>query len=86
MLNLIIRARYIDQLFSTNIKPRYAVPEDWYIKHKVRRYGFHGTSHKYVAKEASKVLEEPLENLNLVTAHLGHGCSIAAIKGVIFLD
>ena len=60
---------------------RYAVPEDWYTSHKVRRYGFHGTSHKYVANEASKILGKSLENLDLITAHLGHGCSIAAIKG-----
>merc|ERR1711971_335633 len=65
---------------------RYAVPEDWYTSHKVRRYGFHGTSHKYVANEASKILDKPLENLDLITAHLGHGCSIAAIKNGKSLD
>jgi hypothetical protein len=65
---------------------RYAVPEDWYTSYKVRRYGFHGTSHKYVANEASKILGKSLENLDLITAHLGHGCSIAAIKNGKSLD
>ncbi|SMB95887.1 acetate kinase [Deinococcus hopiensis] len=60
---------------------RYAVPEAWYREHGVRRYGFHGTSHAYVAGEAARVLGQPLEELNLVTAHLGNGCSVAAIAG-----
>ena len=76
-----IKAKYT----NTN-QSRYAVPEDWYTSHKVRRYGFHGTSHKYVANEASKILDKPLENLDLITAHLGHGCSIAAIKNGKSLD
>ena len=76
-----IKAKYT----NTN-QYRYAVPEDWYTSHKVRRYGFHGTSHKYVANEASKILDKPLENLDLITAHLGHGCSIAAIKNGKSLD
>ena len=57
---------------------RYAVPDAWYRNHQVRRYGFHGTSHKYVAKKAAKILSQP--NLTVISAHLGHGCSIAAIK------
>ena len=65
---------------------RYALPEEWYKKHKIRRYGFHGTSHKYVALEASKLLNEPIEKVSLITAHLGHGCSLAAIKNGKSLD
>lgn len=59
---------------------RYAVPEGWYSHHGVRRYGFHGTSHAFVAAEAAKLLGKPLTEVNLVTAHLGNGCSVAAIR------
>ena len=60
---------------------RYAVPEAWYRQHGVRRYGFHGTSHAFVAAEAAQVLGRPLAELNLVTAHLGNGCSVCAVAG-----
>ncbi|MGM9322648.1 acetate kinase [Deinococcus aquaticus] len=60
---------------------RYAVPESWYRQHGVRRYGFHGTSHAFVAAGAARVLDRPLESLNLVTAHLGNGCSVCAVAG-----
>jgi acetate kinase len=59
----------------------YAVPYELYERHRVRRYGFHGTSHAYVAGEAAAVIGQPLESLQLVTAHLGNGCSACAIKG-----
>ncbi|WP_424952787.1 acetate kinase [Deinococcus sp.] len=65
---------------------RYAVPEAWYVQHAVRRYGFHGTSHAYVAQEAARILGRPLTELNLVTAHLGNGCSVAAIAGGRSID
>ncbi len=58
---------------------RYAVPDDWYEQHGVRRYGFHGTSHRYVAEECARRLERPLNELALLTAHLGAGCSATAI-------
>lgn len=58
----------------------YGVPYEWYEKYHVRKYGFHGTSHKYVAAEAAKYLGKPLEELRLITAHLGNGASLAAIK------
>jgi acetate kinase len=57
----------------------YAVPYEFYEKHKVRKYGFHGTSHKYVAQRAAAVLNKPLEDLKLVTCHLGNGASVCAI-------
>jgi acetate kinase len=60
---------------------RYAVPTEWYTQHGVRRYGFHGTSHAYVAGEAARMLGRPLSELNLVTTHLGNGCSVAAVAG-----
>ncbi len=57
----------------------YALPYEMYTKHKVRRYGFHGTSHKYVAQQAAKMLGRPLEELKIITAHLGNGSSVSAV-------
>jgi acetate kinase len=59
---------------------RYAIPEWLYREHRIRRYGFHGTSHYYVAKRAADVLGRPLETCNLITLHLGNGCSATAIR------
>ena len=59
----------------------YALPYEYYEKYKIRRYGFHGTSHKYVSKQASEMLGIPIENLRIVTCHLGNGSSITAFKG-----
>ncbi|GLE01433.1 hypothetical protein PINS_up010263 [Pythium insidiosum] len=58
----------------------YAVPYELYEQHGVRRYGFHGTSHQYVAKRAAKYLGKPLEQCRFVTCHLGNGSSMAAIR------
>lgn len=60
---------------------RYAVPESWYTEHGVRRYGFHGISHRYVAGRAAAMLGRPLEQLRIVTAHLGNGASVCAVDG-----
>jgi len=57
----------------------YAIPYEYYERHQVRRYGFHGTSHHYVAGVAARVLGKSLESLDLVTAHLGNGASVCAI-------
>ena len=65
---------------------RYPLPDALYRNHRVRRYGFHGTSHHYVAKQAAVHLEQPLEQLNLITLHLGNGCSVAAIQGGRCID
>jgi acetate kinase len=59
---------------------RYAVPEAWYQGHHVRRYGFHGTSHAWVARQAAERLQQPLTSLRLITLHLGNGASAAAIE------
>jgi acetate kinase len=59
---------------------RYALPAALYAKHHIRRYGFHGTSHLYVAKAAAQHLNTPLEQLNLITIHLGNGASMTAIE------
>ncbi|MCI9027656.1 MAG: acetate kinase, partial [Lawsonibacter sp.] len=59
----------------------YALPYEYYEKDKVRRYGFHGTSHKYVTQRAAAMLGKPLEELKLISCHLGNGSSIAAVDG-----
>lgn len=58
----------------------YAIPQEWREKYKIRRYGFHGTSHSYVAKRAAEILDRPIEALRIVTCHLGNGASISAVK------
>lgn len=58
----------------------YPLPYHYYTNNKIRRYGFHGTSHKYVALEAGKILGKPLNKLKLITLHLGNGCSACAIN------
>jgi acetate kinase len=65
---------------------RYAIPQTLYEKHHVRRYGFHGTSHDYVAKQAAMLLDQPLNELNLITLHLGNGASASAVKGGKSID
>lgn len=59
----------------------YGLPKEQYTVHKIRRYGFHGTSHGYVAKQAARELRKPIEKLKIVTCHLGNGGSIAAFEG-----
>jgi acetate kinase len=58
----------------------YALPYELYQQHNIRRYGFHGSSHYFVANEVATALKKELSDCNLITAHLGNGCSIAAIK------
>jgi len=58
----------------------YALPYELYTKYRIRRYGFHGTSHRFVTQEAARFLGRPLEELRLITCHLGNGASIAAVK------
>ena len=73
-----------DTAFHHTIPPRayhYAVPCDWYESHQVRRYGFHGTSHAYVAKQSAVFIDRPLDELNLIVLHLGNGASATAIAG-----
>jgi acetate kinase len=64
----------------------YALPYELYEKYQVRRYGFHGTSHLYVAREAARHLGRTLEETNLITLHLGNGASAAAIKNGLSVD
>ncbi len=64
----------------------YALPYEMYEKHKIRRYGFHGTSHRYVARAAAEMLRKHKYSVDLITCHLGNGCSVAAIKGGKSID
>ncbi len=59
----------------------YAIPYSLYEEHRIRRYGFHGTSHAYVSEMAAAYMKRPLDQLNLVTIHLGNGASITAVRG-----
>lgn len=59
----------------------YALPKEIYEKYGVRKYGFHGTSHKFVTLRMAEVLNKPLEEMNIITCHLGNGSSITAVKG-----
>ncbi|NKN33819.1 acetate/propionate family kinase [Marichromatium bheemlicum] len=72
-----------DTAFHQTMPPtayRYAIPEYLYTEHRIRRYGFHGTSHHYVAKRAAELLGKPLTQCNLITMHLGNGASASAIR------
>ncbi|MDP4164664.1 MAG: acetate kinase, partial [Bacillota bacterium] len=64
----------------------YAIPYEYYEKYGIRKYGFHGTSHKYVSERAADLLGRPLEQLRLISCHLGNGASIAAIEAGKSLD
>ncbi|MEW6507315.1 MAG: acetate kinase [Bacteroidota bacterium] len=71
-----------DTSFHVKMPPHaflYGIPYELYKKYKIRRYGFHGTSHRYVSLRASLMLNRPYEELKIITAHLGNGCSMAAI-------
>ncbi len=73
-----------DTAFHQTIPPKahlYGLPYALYKKLRIRRYGFHGTSHNYVVHRASEILKKPLEKLKIITCHLGNGASIAAIDG-----
>ncbi|HTX29472.1 MAG TPA: acetate kinase [Streptosporangiaceae bacterium] len=78
-----------DTAFHQTMPPRafrYAVPQDWYTTHQVRRYGFHGTSYRYVTGQTAVMLDRPLEQLRLVAAHLGNGCSAVAVRDGASVD
>ncbi|AGK55200.1 acetate kinase [Bacillus sp. 1NLA3E] len=64
----------------------YSLPYEYYEKYGIRKYGFHGTSHKYVSERAAEMLGRPVEHLRLVSCHLGNGASIAAIEGGKSID
>jgi len=72
-----------DTAFHQTMPPQayvYAIPYELYTKYRIRRYGFHGTSHRFVAQEAARFLGRPLDKLRLITCHLGNGASMTAVK------
>jgi len=72
-----------DTAFHSRIKPEafmYALPYEYYEKYRIRRYGFHGTSHYYVSRRAAELAGRPVEDMKIITCHLGNGCSIDAIR------
>lgn len=72
----------LDTSFHQTIPPKaymYPLPYEMYEKHRIRKYGFHGTSHRYVAQRTAEFLDRPLSELKIVTCHLGNGCSLTAI-------
>lgn len=78
-----------DTAFFHTLPPhayRYAIPGEWYLNHQIRRYGFHGTSHQYVARQAANYLQRPLKTLRLITLHLGNGASASAIRDGVCID
>ena len=78
------QAAVFDTAFHQTMPPvayTYAIPYEYYEQDKVRRYGFHGTSHRFVSQRVAALLGKPLEDLKVITCHLGNGSSIAAIKG-----
>ena len=73
-----------DTAFHQTMPPvayTYAVPRAWRDEYRIRRYGFHGTSHAFVSREAARLLGKPLERTNVIVLHLGNGASAAAVRG-----
>lgn len=78
-----------DTAFHQKMPPKaylYGIPYLLYKKYKIRRYGFHGTSHLFVSKRVAELMNQPYEKLKIITCHLGNGCSVAAIDGGISID
>ncbi len=64
----------------------YALPYEYYTEYGIRKYGFHGTSHKYVATKAAEAMGKDIKDLNIITCHLGNGSSVTAVKGGVSVD
>lgn len=78
-----------DTAFHQTIPPAaylYGLPREMYEKYRIRRYGFHGTSHRYVASEAATLMKRSLDNTNIISCHLGNGASVTAIKNGRSID
>ena len=78
-----------DTAFHSHMPPKsylYGIPYELYKKYKIRRYGFHGTSHLYVSQRAADLLGKDIKDLKIITAHLGNGCSITAVKNGQSID
>ena len=73
-----------DTTFHQTMTPEaymYATPYEWYTKYGIRKYGAHGTSHKYVSQRCAELMEKPLEDTKIIVCHLGNGASLSAVKG-----
>ena len=78
-----------DTSFFTTLPPKaymYPLPYELYEKYAIRKYGAHGTSHRYISERAAAVLDEPIEDLKLITLHLGNGCSASAVDHGVAVD
>lgn len=78
-----------DTAFHSHMPPKaylYGIPYELYKRHHIRRYGFHGTSHRFVSEQAAQMLGKPISELKIITAHLGNGCSMAAVDGGVSID
>ena len=78
-----------DTSFYQSLPPKaymYPIPYEYYEKYAIRKYGAHGTSHRYIAERAADLLEEDLQDLKLITCHLGNGCSITAVDHGVAVD
>ena len=86
---LSVQVGSFDTAFHTTIPEVahfYAIPSRFYEKYRIRRYGFHGTSHRYVARRAADLLNRNKDEANIITCHLGNGCSIAAVREGLSVD
>jgi len=84
-----VQVAAFDTAFHTTIPEvayLYALPYELYEKYRVRRYGFHGTSHRYVARRAAELFKKEKYEVNIITAHLGNGCSITAVQNGYSID
>lgn len=78
-----------DTAFHQTMPPKaylYAIPYEYYQKYKIRRYGFHGTSHSYVSKRVAQIMDKPYDNLKTIVCHLGNGASICAVENGKSID
>jgi len=84
-----VQVACFDTAFHHTIPPKaylYAIPYEFYRKYEIRRYGFHGTSHLYVSRRLAVFLNRDKEKLNIITCHLGNGCSVAAVEKGMSVD
>ena len=73
-----------DTAFHQTLPPKaymYAIPYEYYDKYRIRKYGFHGTSHKFVSKRVAELMNKPIEDLKIICCHLGQGASLCAVSG-----
>ena len=84
-----VQVAVFDTAFHQTLPPKaymYPLPYEMYQQHRIRRYGFHGTSHRYVAQRTAEFLGRPLSELKIITCHLGNGCSLTAVDGGVSID